>query len=69
MTKREIAIAAVAVILGVLMDRMLKNFEPEQFAAQAGVQFDIPDDILEQVTDEVTKFFKDVDPVWLNLKL
>jgi len=69
MTKREMAIAATAVILGALIDRTLKDFQPEQFAAQVGMQWDIPDDILEQVTDEVTKFFKAVDPVWLNLKL
>jgi hypothetical protein len=69
MTKDEMAIAATAIIFGVLLDRALKDFDPKLFVATASEQNDIPDDAFERAMASVAEFVRGVKPVWLDFKL
>jgi len=59
----------MAILLGALMERALKNFDPVQFAATACEQNNIPDDVLERAMESVAEFVEGVKPAWLDLKV
>jgi hypothetical protein len=69
MTKNETAIAAMAIVFGVTLDRALKNVDPKLFAVKVAEHWDVSAETLEQAANNVSSLVKEVEPAWLNLKL
>jgi hypothetical protein len=69
MTKNEAAIAAMAIMFGALLDRVVKNFDLKLFVVKVAEHWDISEDTLEQAANNVSSLLKEVEPAWLNLKL